>query len=88
MSDDTVTIPRKLFEALLEGAANKTLRRWRIVDVNPYEIVPHAPDDPLRSTGCCLKCGLKMDGVIGYCCPNHDCPVGLGPVTCKTSTTG
>lgn len=27
----------------------------------------------------CSKCGLKMEGVMGYVCPNGgDCPTGLG----------
>ena len=29
----------------------------------------------------CPKCGLDVSGVMGYCCPNVDCPCGLGPVT-------
>lgn len=30
----------------------------------------------------CGKCGLEIKQVMGYCCPNADCPCGMGPVTC------
>lgn len=31
----------------------------------------------------CSKCGLKMEGVMGYVCPNGvNCPVGLGGSYC------
>lgn len=30
----------------------------------------------------CGKCGLKLDGVMGYSCPDIGCPAGLGPVMC------
>lgn len=33
----------------------------------------------------CGKCGLKLSGVMSYCCPNGDCPCGLGPVMCGVS---
>lgn len=32
--------------------------------------------------GNCPTCGLKLNQVMGYCCPNPGCPTGLGPVTC------
>jgi hypothetical protein len=35
----------------------------------------------------CSKCGLKLDGVLGYCCPQAGCPTGLGPVMCMTVPT-
>lgn len=28
----------------------------------------------------CSACGLKLDGVMGYVCPNSRCPSGLGNV--------
>ena len=28
----------------------------------------------------CSKCGLIMNGPMGYCCPHKDCPCGMGPV--------
>ena len=39
------------------------------------------PNTPIGNN--CPKCGLKMDGVMGYVCPAPDCPTGLGPVMCK-----
>ena len=30
----------------------------------------------------CSKCGLKLETVMGYCCPHFDCPTGLGPTVC------
>lgn len=30
----------------------------------------------------CPKCGIKLDGVMGYVCVNSRCPVGLGSVQC------
>ena len=26
----------------------------------------------------CSKCGIKLEGVMGYCCPHPKCPTGLG----------
>lgn len=40
------------------------------------------PNHPPMANNC-PKCGLKLEGVMGYCCPNAGCPTGLGPVTCK-----
>ena len=31
--------------------------------------------------GVCPMCGLKLNQVMGYCCPNQRCPTGLGPIT-------
>ena len=28
----------------------------------------------------CPTCGLKLNQVMGYCCPHPKCPTGLGPV--------
>lgn len=45
------------------------------------------PNMPLDSYGpiakMCPKCGLTLSGVMSYCCPNAECPTGLGPVMCK-----
>lgn len=35
----------------------------------------------------CPTCGIKLNQVMGYCCPTLNCPTGLGPVMCSTSTT-
>lgn len=30
----------------------------------------------------CPKCGIQLDKVMGYCCPQPNCPTGLGPIMC------
>lgn len=30
----------------------------------------------------CGKCGIKLEGVMMYCCPHGDCPCGLGGISC------
>lgn len=34
----------------------------------------------------CSVCGIKLEGVMGYSCPNAKCPTGLGPIMCSTTT--
>lgn len=31
----------------------------------------------------CPKCNIQLNAVMGYCCPNSDCPTGMGPIMCK-----
>ena len=31
----------------------------------------------------CTKCGMNLDGVMGYVCSDPHCPTGLGPIMCK-----
>lgn len=40
------------------------------------------PTYPNQLGSVCPKCGLKMDGVMGYVCPNYPCPTGLGGASC------
>lgn len=35
---------------------------------------------PNQTIAVCGKCGLELKQVMGYCCPNADCPCGMGPV--------
>ena len=35
---------------------------------------------PIQSTKNCSACGLRIDGPMGYVCPNAQCPCGLGNV--------
>lgn len=53
-------------------------------ETNPPNIWPNDfPNTPqLSSIPTCSKCGLDISKPIGYCCPNMDCPVGLGPIVC------
>ena len=32
----------------------------------------------------CEKCGLKIEGIMGYVCTNNPCPCGLGGAWCGT----
>lgn len=34
----------------------------------------------------CSKCGLECKGVMGYCCPNYDCPMGMGGTWCHSTS--
>ena len=43
------------------------------------------PTIPIKFESKCSKCGLVMDGPMGYCCPHRDCPTGMGPVWCGTT---
>lgn len=36
----------------------------------------------------CTECGLRLEGVMGYCCPNPRCPTGLGPTMCGFESLG
>lgn len=43
---------------------------------NPY-VTPFEPNK-------CAKCGLKMESVMGYVCPQGgNCPAGLGGFSCS-----
>ena len=53
-----------------------------IQPIQPFMPSPPATWKPITTCG---KCGLKMDGPMGYCCPHKDCPCGMGPVWCSTS---
>lgn len=49
---------------------------------------PMIPWNPSQSYGPnqCGKCGLKMEGVMGYVCPKGgNCPTGLGGFSCGIS---
>lgn len=56
------------------------------IEIPPYTlptITPFNPlnakDNVLRPTNC-TQCGIRLDTVMGYCCPNIDCPSGMGPI--------
>ena len=75
--------------------ARERFKEWNEIHKNcmnnPYPPLPPViapwipPYQPHTTTwNQCAKCGLKLEGVMSYCCPNPQCPTGLGPVTCKT----
>lgn len=48
---------------------------------NMPQVIPSIPNPiPAMSPNKCSKCGLVMDGPMGYCCPHRDCPCGMGPI--------
>lgn len=88
-TDDRAEYFRKLIEAL---EVNKKYRplpspKPSIVDwptkphVAPYTPEPIYPPQPII----CGMCGLNCSGTMGYCCPNHYCPMGMGPILCKAT---
>ena len=44
------------------------------------------PSPSLPVTSTCSKCGLKMEGAMGYVCSVPMCPTGLGGAWCSTSS--
>lgn len=49
-------------------------------EINPYRTdAPREWSNPYKT---CPKCGLDLSGPMGYCCPNGDCPTGLGGSRC------
>jgi hypothetical protein len=38
---------------------------------------------PQQATNSCSKCGLRLEGVMGYVCSQPMCPTGLGGVWCS-----
>lgn len=44
--------------------------------IQPMPIGPRFSNETV-----CEKCGMKFDGVMGYICPNNDCPKFLGGPT-------
>ena len=64
---------------LLSNEVDEWLKVYHIPQPNPY-----IPSYDPWSKSVCPKCGMKLDGTMGYCCPNMDCPTGMGPVICKS----
>lgn len=52
------------------------------VPLNPQPYNPFPTMEPKQH---CPKCGLKLEGVMGYVCPNNPCPTGMGGVWCSTT---
>ncbi len=48
--------------------------------------MPTVPIQPIRNPPSnCSKCGLKLEGAMGYVCNNNPCPTGLGGVWCSNT---
>lgn len=76
--------------ALLEQKL-KELQENRSVPKNPWDVIgpglpdPYPPQIPqIEFRKECPKCGLKIEGAMGYFCTNNPCPCGLGGVYCGT----
>jgi len=50
---------------------------------SPGVPTPMWPVYPAPTANTCARCGLKLEGVMGYVCPNGgNCPTGLGGAVC------
>ena len=70
---------------LEDAAKNQSPWSWPITDgpeIIPWIIDPNTfPDTwPIDEEGTrCPKCNMLWKGIMGYCCPDHHCPMGAGP---------
>ena len=46
------------------------------------QMVPPPIPVPFYSKPTCQKCGINLEGVMGYVCPHSDCPCGMGGTHC------
>lgn len=54
--------------------------------IEPTDPIPVAPKDPNQvepqdpnsMAFTCRKCGIKVQQIMSYFCPQNNCPVGLG----------
>ena len=44
---------------------------------------PSTPYGPIKQS--CPKCGIKLEGAMGYCCAQPQCPTGLGGAWCSAT---
>lgn len=62
--------------------SQREIDRLQIELVNERLVVP-TTGKPFRipnwaAPNSCSKCGLKLEGIMGYVCSNKDCPSGMG----------
>ena len=83
----TLLLEHYITDLEFEMVINKTIQR--IMDkeepplpINPWKRNGDIPPNPYTH---CHKCGIKLDTVMGYCCPNLQCPTGLGPIICQNT---
>lgn len=49
---------------------------------------PNQPNyEPVTLGASCVKCGLKLEGVMSYVCSQEKCPTGLGGSWCTTNSS-
>lgn len=44
--------------------------------------------EPVQLRARCAKCLIELAPVMAYCCPQSDCPTGLGGVSCTAVGSG
>lgn len=72
MLEQSMEMNRKLMDKLA-SMGDKPQPMWPTI--NP----------PITAPNHCHKCGLKMEGVMGYVCSQPHCPTGLGGAWCGRS---
>ena len=75
----------KHLEEMLEKSMemNRTLME-KVGGQRPITSLPYPLPTQPNPFSNCPKCGLKLEGVMGYVCPNAGCPTGLGGAWCST----
>jgi hypothetical protein len=66
-----------LLENLVSDLENELFKYDLIKRLN--DSLPRANPNPWRE-GTCKECGIRMDGVMGFVCPNTKCPTGMGRI--------
>lgn len=77
----------KIADKLTPYTPKETPYQWPLVPLPDRErAIPMWPKrgDAIR----CPKCGVDFSGVMGYSCQNVGCPMGVGPILCKTPSLG
>jgi len=73
--DDYIERLNKL-QASVDWLVNFHLRSSESPRIPPYKPIDR-----------CAQCGLKLEGVMSYYCPQANCPVGLGSPTFGVAQT-
>lgn len=61
---------------------------FKIYPVSPVPGVMPNPFQKQPDPNVCPKCGLKLEGVMGYVCSHPRCPTGLGGAWSSQNTVG
>lgn len=69
--------------AFLEGKL-KELESNRSVPRSPWDVIGPGLSQP-NDVKSCVKCGINPKGSWSYCCPDAECPMGMGPISSKVS---
>lgn len=80
MLEQSMEMNRKLMERISERPI--TPLPYPLPSTQP--IWPTVPKNPEYNL--CPKCGLKLEGVMGYVCPQAQCPTGLGGAWCTSGS--